>query len=74
ASPEPPGDLTDSQELAATMERLTLKVGAAIEEIREEICAQVQAITSMLQKHEQEKVEGRTKVSEAAMESSSSRI
>ncbi|GCC25608.1 hypothetical protein chiPu_0004019 [Chiloscyllium punctatum] len=53
-SPEPSGDLTDSQELTAAMERLTLKVGAAIEEIRGEIRGQIQPIASMLQKHEQE--------------------
>ncbi|GCC23773.1 hypothetical protein chiPu_0002171 [Chiloscyllium punctatum] len=83
ASPESPGDLTDSQELATMMERLILKDGAAIEEIREEICAQVKPIASMLKKHEQEiqgvgeklkEVEGRTEASEAEMGSSSSQI
>ncbi|GCC19640.1 hypothetical protein chiPu_0018439 [Chiloscyllium punctatum] len=43
-SPEPPGDLTDSQELAVAMERLTSKVGVEIEEIHGEIRAQVQPI------------------------------
>ncbi|GCC43965.1 hypothetical protein chiPu_0028172, partial [Chiloscyllium punctatum] len=80
ASREPFGDLTDSQELAAAMERLSLKVVAAIEEIRGEIRDQVQPIASILQKHEQEiqdlvegleEVEGGTKVSKAAMQSSS---
>ncbi|GCC24168.1 hypothetical protein chiPu_0002568 [Chiloscyllium punctatum] len=83
ASPEPPGDLTDSQELAAAMERLTLKVAAAIDEIRGEIHAQVQPIALMLQKHKQkiqglrerlEEVGGQTKASETAMESPPSRI
>ncbi|GCC24905.1 hypothetical protein chiPu_0003308 [Chiloscyllium punctatum] len=54
ASPEPPGDLTDSQELAAAIERLTSKVGAVTEEICGEFRAQVQPIASMLQKQEQD--------------------
>ncbi|GCC27966.1 hypothetical protein chiPu_0006392 [Chiloscyllium punctatum] len=40
-------DLTDSQELVVVMERLTSKVGAAIEKIWEEIRAQIKTINCL---------------------------